>query len=94
MSGLKPWVYREFTLTNFQFPADPQIILPFRATGIVLKIDGPSDLLWSFDGSEIDGRLMKSDQFAAFDRTDQARFWFAAKNSPRCQIRFWAWLNQ
>lgn len=94
MSDLLPMFYEEKSISADAFPETPDFAFDFRATGTIIRVDGPGDIQFSLDGDKVHGRLKATDFFAAMDFVDFSRIWLRKVGPEPCNVRFWAWVNQ
>lgn len=81
--------FKAQTISNTDFEDTPTLEWGFRATGLIIAIDGAGPVHFSYNGKDIDGTLYASDRWIAFDNHDESKIWLKADAAS--PIRLWAW---
>jgi hypothetical protein len=88
--------FDEIEITNTAYPKNPQFDFNFRATLMIIAVNGRGSIEWledtveKIDPSKPDGKILESDGPIVFDDIDVRKLWFKteAKRSPK--VRVWA----
>ena len=71
------------------YPVAPQFDFQFRATLMIIAVEGRGFIEWSEDTNErVDGKIIESDGPIVFDDIDVRKLWFRTNKTPK--VRVWA----
>lgn len=83
--------YIEKNISNTEYSQDPTFKFGFTANHVII-INNRGDILWSYNGEDLDGRLKRCDKSVTFDNTRISRIWFKTSNGKSTRIVVWAWV--
>lgn len=92
-------LFAENTLSNAEFPLIPNHVTGFRATAMMILIDGGADpenyIEWSWDGVQVDGKIKCEDHHLAFDSADSySRIYLRVPAGKTIDYRLFFWIRQ
>lgn len=92
-------LYAENVISNDAFVETPNHTVSFRATNMIIIIDGPIDpdnyLEWSWDGRLVHGKIKCEDHHIAFDWSDGYKnIWLRGRTGVSINYRLFLWVRQ
>ena len=86
--------FTEVVVASNAYDPNTPTAFGFRATSLMVVIDGNGPLEFSYNGKDRHGKLYKADKFIVFDDIDESQIFFRVPNGNNTSIRVWAWENQ
>lgn len=93
--------YKEITVpagqaefSRVDMPDSPDADMGFRANSIILILDVGEAVEWSYNGTNVDGKIICEDRHLVFDDIDVSQIWFRHVSETDAKLRVWGWLKK
>ena len=81
-------------LTNVDFPQTPTFMFGMTANHMIIVNDcSKRDILFSFDGIDIDGEIFPRDKSLTLNWKLASRIWLKTSAAADTLVRIWAWIE-
>ena len=88
--------FDEIEINVTEFPDTPQFNFNFRATSVIIYVEGMGVVTWSYSGndSNIHGKLSSEQGSISFDGIDIDKIYMKTEEGKNPLVRIWAWVKQ